>query len=383
VTAVLPPEYPFVVLVHVEARPSLGIRANGSGIRKPPTKTVGRSQRLNVGQAPHDDEGGSSTGIDHRNAFGKVLLLCAGTVSDVVMEEGVKMHGSRLRAIQSFVVVAACLVWLEHLACGQAFGQPLTAAHPPLPPVGKELSSMPGVSIVRQPDLKGWPVERNDPKGAPRFPHSASSSVGLNTIYFLGLKRATLTACQMSMPEVLAYAARVDGNRVFGWARLPEGAYNVKVTAHGGDGEKVVANLFRACEKAFHVRIKVENREQEVLILRRVENWVSDGFAPGSTTRTTYSGSERQPDDSFLNSFAFEAADIDTIRQQLEVATGKLVIDETGLKGAFKGITYRATEALSDLQRALSQRGLRLEPQARSLKALVIEDALSQEARSR
>src|SRR5439155_26107623 len=121
------------------------------------------------------------------------------------------------------------------------FSGPVQAASEPVeqrnqgrcvtPVVGKELSSVPGVSIIREPEPEQ--ANRKDKKGGGVRQGFAllEGSCDCSELNVLGIRKATLSASGRPLGGVLVSATGIDPLAVIGCEKLPEGLYAVQVTA--------------------------------------------------------------------------------------------------------------------------------------------------------
>ena len=130
----------------------------------------------------------------------------------------------------------------------------LCAEDPPrntLPEIGKELSDVEGVSIIRKPfQLFGS--------------GSASGSGGGDSGEY------SFSAKQIDLRGALDFASPVPRTRFFAKARLPGGRYDISVTAK--DQAAAFSALADVYEKVFSVRAVHEKREMEALVLESMED---------------------------------------------------------------------------------------------------------------
>lgn len=225
-----------------------------------------------------------------------------------------------------------------------------------LPPMGKELSTVPGVSIIRVAD---------DSEVVPRqFSISAEGEPG------------QLKSDGHTLLEILPLAAGLGPTRVFVRAKVPGGDYKVTVSTETGGRERVFQLLGDAYERAFGLRVTLEKRHIDVLVLKTADNWAKDGFKATKATNNKWQGWHvGRPRENRLHWLEFQG-DMDLLAGQLEKSLGKVVLNETGLEGRFEGrLEYREGALLADLVNALRQRGLLLQPATRKAEAVFVEAA--------
>lgn len=214
----------------------------------------------------------------------------------------------------------------------------------PLPAAGKELSTVPGVSIRRSavPDR-----HRGGITADPRM--------------------ATVRAENRTLIVVLGWGLPVQ-IRVYGAAALPQGRYDVTIDGNG-EGEKVWPLLKEAYEKAFSVRIHKGKKSLEVYVLERAKAGslgmtpvAADGQSTWGTART--SGGLR---------YRFKAASMEDLCWVLEGYTDTPVIDETGLAGRFDFESTMDRWKPETVFPAVEKLGLKLRKQKREMEVLQIE----------
>jgi uncharacterized protein (TIGR03435 family) len=241
------------------------------------------------------------------------------------------------------------------------------------PKVGIELSTVSGISLVRESDAQE--VADAESLKANKLSLFSGRYVHVNQFTGPGVNEATLEGALSSLAEVLAAAADIKSALVVGSAMLPPGIYKVKVKAI--DRKELLPKLSKACERAFKVRASLQKRDFKVLVLSQDKSWNKNGFRPTVKKRMMLSSQGVGiPEDGVHETVRFESASIDVIADKIETATGKAVFNETGIKGDFDGqFAYGRKTALADLQKEMKRHGLRLELVTRDVEILVIEKA--------
>ena len=249
---------------------------------------------------------------------------------------------------------AVAVILLASLACASSCGrrtrQGNTPPTPPpvakpavspkgddeLPAVGKQLSSVEGVSIVRAEDAGG------------RFIKLAGNG--------LSAKEALATA--------LAGAYRGELG-LYDFAPLPDGLYRITVDA---PREDTFAKLSLAYEKAFGVEIGEREHEVEIVVLS------GKGGTPSlkSSSPDTKRGMR-----TVTGGYEFTGYTMDMLAGFLEERLGSQVADETGLEGRFDfklafSPFERTPQADGELLKKL---GLTLKVETRKLKVVAVDRA--------
>jgi len=222
------------------------------------------------------------------------------------------------------------------------------------PPVGKSLSSVPGVDLVRVPDYVA---------------DNAGGSVS-NV-----LARASSSLNGFTLLKVLHHVSELPPTRVFEETNLPSGFYKVSAKTQVGGRKKLLEMIADAYEEAFAVRVRMAKRDLDVLVLETAENWPKDGFSLSEKISglTIYHGTLHEGDGYQGIQFT---GNLDSLAARLEATVGKIVLNETDVKGQFDGrFYYRKGAVLATLEPALRQRGLILKLATRQVDALFVEAA--------
>jgi uncharacterized protein (TIGR03435 family) len=231
----------------------------------------------------------------------------------------------------------------------QARAEPPAAQEKQLmPPLGKELSRINGVSLIR--------IDRD------------KSGYGSS----VGIRRASFTAASLPLRNALESVTGVHPDRIIGASMLPAGNYSINIAVRG-DQKKLESTFFQALDQAFALHVSHENHKMKLLVLSTAENWPRVGFKalrPRIVTVST-SGWQRQGD---ARIYTFHQQTIDQLVAQIQQELGRVVLNETNLKGRFN-ITMKVPEVggLPDFSRALAEHGLRLQGADRELDSVVIE----------
>lgn len=154
----------------------------------------------------------------------------------------------------SFLAATLCLS-AEYLNAADTRTKPAAALQAPMPPVGRELSSVTGVSIVR--------VEQQD-EAAP-----IQSQLSRINVFGLGRFRAT----SEDLESILLHASPVDADHVFLRAPLPAGLYNVEISTPRGGNEKMFELLQMSLARSFRVQARVAHYDEPVVALRKTVDW--------------------------------------------------------------------------------------------------------------
>ncbi len=218
----------------------------------------------------------------------------------------------------------------------------------PLPQAQEELSQVAGVSIRRESES--------------RVPRSFFFS--FDGFFF---EQTTYSSWGSSLADCLASVAEVSPKLVRGSSLLPGGTYTIKISTTDSGADKVTAKLFRALEEAFDLRISMQKQKSKLLILTKGKNWERDGFKP------SWIWGEGLPFHwQAKDALYFFGWDMDTMAHWAEVITGKIVLNETRIQGAYSG-SYDTSFRPSGVKKYLAQHGLRLQQAVREVDIVVIE----------
>ena len=233
------------------------------------------------------------------------------------------------------------------------------------PPVGRELSNVSGVGIVRRGLNQGQRIVRNE-----------INSSGSSKIYRegYGLLEALCDATDAKVPVIIQ-------------ADLPAGKYRVSASTKEGGYKRLLEKLCVAYSNAFGVKVSQREVEMEVYVmtcsdplklgLRKTRNKsVSfDGDFHGSNDQTQF--------DAELVTEMGDLADWVgyMIRKSWTGHNGEIrnkvlataVVDETGLFGNYQGSLSWRFYVDGALIKELSRKGLKFVPAKRKVKAVVIE----------
>jgi hypothetical protein len=233
------------------------------------------------------------------------------------------------------------------------------------PEANKELSRVPGVSMIRDPR----PVEKDwDGGGYFSSPVSGFS----RNVYgaFLGSFPAKDTCISYgSLSWTLQQVTGVRAELIFGAWLLPHEGYTMKITGPDLNMEQVRAQLFHALEETFGIRVSQQKRKARVLVLSKGENWNRDGF---KTCWWPVNGGGATSKDG--KTWDFTAHVMDEIAGIVESDLRRIVLNETGLQGWFRGsMAAGNTLNLTDHQKDLLQHGLLLQEAIREMDVVVVE----------
>lgn len=156
----------------------------------------------------------------------------------------------------AFWMMIAALFWKSpHLYSADASLKPTELQQAPMPPAGRQLSSVKGVSIVR--------VDPRDQAATPYITFKRTNVFG----------RGRITATRLPLSSILLDAAPVDADHLFLSAPLPDGLYNVEISTPRGGNEKMFELLQTSLARSFRVQARVANYDEPVVALRKTADW--------------------------------------------------------------------------------------------------------------
>ncbi len=233
------------------------------------------------------------------------------------------------------------------------------------PPIGRELSNVSGVGIVR----RGWGQGQKTVR-------TEINSSGSSKIYRegYGLWDALCDATDGRVPVIVK-------------AELPDGKYRVSASTKRGGHERLLEKLCAAYSNAFAVKVSQTEIEMDVYVmtcsdpmklgLRKTRNKeVSfDGDYRGSKDQTQFDAEFTTDMGALADWTGYMirkswAAHDGEIRDKV-LAT--VVVDETGLPGNYQGKLSWRFYVNGALIKELSQKGLKFARAKRKIKAVVIE----------
>jgi uncharacterized protein (TIGR03435 family) len=232
-----------------------------------------------------------------------------------------------------------------------AFGLPMATyvraqadEAPPQPEIGKELSKVANVSLVREPKRESgvWAKVTKE-----------------------GLK-LTFSCGGMTLSQILENITDMPRSLIKGGGDIPRGIFAAKIIAK--DHEEIKAKLFEAMERSFNLRPSLQNRKVKALVLLKGENWPRDGFK----FATTEDSAMVTEDDT--GNITFDGSEMSGVARKLSEKLRNVVLDETGLKGKFQGnVRIRDGASLTEVEKMLLGHGLQLQAAMREVQVLVVE----------
>jgi hypothetical protein len=243
-------------------------------------------------------------------------------------------------------------------------------------PIGRELSSVPGVSIVRRGMLHGGRIANNQ-----------INDSGDCKIYRDGYE-LTYALCDV-LDQKLPLIVKTP---------LPKGKYRVSVLTDHGGREMLLRKLMLAYSEAFAVSISTETVETEVYVMNCPDPPALSLDQTGNMSETfdgdfvdkNSSGSKNvlykcrfiaKPENladytGYMIRKTWQGQD----PQVRPVVLATAVVDETGLKGYYGGLlTWKFYDPVG-LISELTKKGLKFTRDKRTIKAIVIKEAVSENA---
>jgi uncharacterized protein (TIGR03435 family) len=217
-----------------------------------------------------------------------------------------------------------------------------------LPPIGVELCSLPGVSIIRCPD-------KNADSG-----HAITSDRDKGDATKLEAKNAKLF-------DVFCFLCPFENGPIYNDAPLPEGAYNITL-ACGKDGETAWPRLKEAFEKTFHVRVRQFKRLEDVHVLKRD---TGKSLRLLTTPDKGKNWGTAQTPDGF--GYKFRCATMEDLAEILEKFTNTTVLNETALEGTYAFELSMDCWKPQTVFSGIEKLGLRLTKEKREMDTLHIE----------
>jgi hypothetical protein len=236
--------------------------------------------------------------------------------------------------------------WLATIAAAQDEPAPAVKS----PEVGKELSQVEGVSIVRQPfkffGQAGGSISGGSGEGDPLK----------MKIEGLGLKEAI---------EFFIGGSDLDHRtRLHSTAKFPSGRYNISVTA--ADQDAAFAAFAKAYEQSFGIKVVREKRELPALVL----NETGDADAkPLVKAGADAFGGTITPRELTC------ASNLDGFASSLESWLGQIVVNDVAREGTYQFGLRVKTSRRKDLDAYLKEHGLVLVEEKRAVEAVFVEDA--------
>lgn len=160
-----------------------------------------------------------------------------------------------MKSVAFWMMVAALLWKSPYLYSADASLEPTELQQAPMPPAGRQLSSVKGVSIVR--------VDPRDQTATPYITFKRTNVYG----------RGRITATRLPLSSILLDAAPVDADHLFLNAPLPDGLYDVEISTPRGGNEKMFELLQMSLARSFRVQARVANYDEPVVALRKAADW--------------------------------------------------------------------------------------------------------------
>jgi hypothetical protein len=216
----------------------------------------------------------------------------------------------------------------------------------------RDLSTIPGVSIIRQARNQEEAEEQQGSQPISRFSRS-TSLFGFTTIEATG------------HPEAILRSLSEDGRVFVEGVTLPKEIYVVK--ASGGQAA-VLTGISKAYEAVFKVRITQEARDIDVLVLTVDPEKIKD--LPRSTKRNGSFGYSGDGASTKATLDAPFAQLVRSLERELEVP----VIDESGRTESFQlSFSWTKANKREDITASLGKLGITLKPEKRKLRGLFVD----------
>lgn len=165
----------------------------------------------------------------------------------------------------------------------------------------------------------------------------------------------------------LAYGAQHNQVEWLGPRPSEEQVYRLAVTTEPGDDDRVRGLLQAAVRSSFGLSARWEDREQEVLVLRRVTDPVEGALVP-------FDPNGKWTGDSMMfgGGIRMRKTGIAAIARWFGNVTGQPVVDETGLEGFFSANVTWVPGDRETFEQAVADLGLELAPERRTVAKLVV-----------
>jgi len=177
--------------------------------------------------------------------------------------------------------------------------------------------------------------------------------------------RGTFKAKGMALKNLVSYVYSVSQARVVAVGPVPEDAYEVTARMPDERKEQLLPMLQQAMAAAFGMKTWREKREMDVLVLR-VPAGHQVMLRPSGKTNSNWMTDDGQISGSTMT--------IEDFRMSLEGGLLRVVLDETGLQGAYDIALYWNPKDEESIFREIGkQLGLKLKKERRSIEVLCFE----------
>jgi uncharacterized protein (TIGR03435 family) len=258
-------------------------------------------------------------------------------------------------------LIATTTIWdALHLYATDSLPQPPVPQQLPMPPAGRQLSSVKGVSILR--------IEPNGPASPTR------SKLRSFDIFGRGRFRAT----SAELEDVLLHAAPVDVDRVFVRAPLPAGLYDIDISTPKGGDEKMFDLLKVSLARSFGVHVRVDTYDEPIVTMRRTADWDK---SPLNRVKATlfdkpifaFSESSKAKATDNHGRLRFEG-DMDFLAHSLDSYFGKPVVNRSGIEGRYAfDVQLRGASEAAALQMFLESHGIDFVAESRIKNGIYVE----------
>jgi uncharacterized protein (TIGR03435 family) len=253
-------------------------------------------------------------------------------------------------------LIATTTIWdALHLYAADSLPQPPVPQQLPMPPAGRQLSSVKGVSILR--------IEPNGPASPTRSKLKSFDIFG----------RGRFKATSAELEDVLLHAAPVDVDRVLLRAPLPAGLYDIEISTPKGGDEKMFDLLKVSLARSFGVHVRVDTYDEPIITMRRTAHWDKSPLARLKGMlfdKPIFAFSESIKTKGRLR---FEG-DMDFLAHSLDSYFGKPVVNRSGIEGRYAfDVQLRGASEAAALEVYLESHGIDFVAESRTKNGIYVE----------